>query len=238
LDDAFPRILAALGERLPEDHEKAPDPDSPPVAELILRLSDAMIATFDGKTRARAIATLVYEPSDSLPKIESQRYFFTAPQGPIEADDLRWYLEEYFRWPAGLFKERAARIEAQLPQWGHDLFDAALVGKTAQEALSAWSQAGDGVERRFSMMVDSALPEGASQEEQVAASALLELPRTAKDFYDNITHRNHQQWQGGGDRLSARRFGLSGDRSGGLASDSIRSRRDGSDFCRQRADQG
>ena len=180
VSEALQQILAALGERLPEDHEKPPDLDSPPVAELILKLSDAKIETFDGKTRARATATLVYEPTDRSPQIESQRYFFTAPLGPIEADDLRWYLEEYFRWPAGLFKERAARIEAQLPQWGRDLFDAALAGKTAQEALSAWSKADGGAERRFSVMVDSALPEGASQEDQAAASAaasaLLSLP--------------------------------------------------------------
>lgn len=137
VSEALPQILAALGERFPEDPEKAPDTDSPPVAELILKLSDAKVETFDGKTRARATATLVYEPADKSPNIESRRYYFTAPLGPIEADDLRWYLEEYFRWPAGLFKERAARIEAQLPQWGRDLFDAALAGKTAQEGLSA-----------------------------------------------------------------------------------------------------
>ncbi|MGH9850300.1 MAG: TIR domain-containing protein, partial [Blastocatellia bacterium] len=184
LDDAFPQILVALGDRLPEDHEKPPDLDSPPVAELIFKLSDAKIETFDGKTRARATATLVYEPADKSRNIESQRYFFTAPLGPIEApnwlEDLRWYLEEYFRWPAGLFKERAARIETQLPQWGQDLFKDALGDEVAQDSLFAWRQAADTSDRRFSVMIERELPKGASQEEQVAASAaasaLLSLP--------------------------------------------------------------
>ncbi|MGH9755786.1 MAG: tetratricopeptide repeat protein [Blastocatellia bacterium] len=180
VSEALPQILAALGERLPEDHEKARDTDSAPVAELILKLSDAKIETFDGKTRARATATLVYEPADGSRNIESQRYYFTAPLGLIEADDLRWYLEEYFRWPAGLFKERAARIEARLPQWGQDLFKAALDDDVARDGLFAWRQAAGASDRRFSVMIERELPKGASQEDQAAAdaaaSALLSLP--------------------------------------------------------------
>jgi tetratricopeptide (TPR) repeat protein len=180
LMEALPAILAALGERAPDDPQAAEETAAIPVAELALKLSDAKVETADGKTRAQAMATLIYEPADGAPAIESKRFFFTAPLGPIETDDLRWYLEAYFRWPLGVFKERADRIEAQLPSWGQDLFTAALSSKAAEEALQAWLHAADKTERRFSVMVDSDLPEGAPAEAQAsaneAASLLLSLP--------------------------------------------------------------
>ena len=183
LSEALPVILTALGERLPEDYEPQPDIESQPVEELILELSDAKIKTFDDKRRATATAMLIYEPAHPRScAVESKRYHFnfTAPLGPIETDDLRWYLEEYSRWPAGVFRDRARHIEQQLPQWGQDLFKAALAGQTTQPVSQAWLQAVDGAERRFSVMVDSDLPEGASAQEQAAAneaaSALLSLP--------------------------------------------------------------
>ena len=65
-------------------------------------------------------------PTNLLAAVESKRFNFTAPLGVIEAEDLRWYLEEYYVWPIGVFKERAERIETQLPEWGQDLYQAAL----------------------------------------------------------------------------------------------------------------
>jgi tetratricopeptide (TPR) repeat protein len=113
-------------------------------------------------------------------KYDSKRFSFTAPLGPIEADDLRWYLEEFFRWPIGAFKDRADGIAARLPEWGKQLFDEAAKTDSAKDALNAWRDAADGAERRFSVMVDGALPEGASEEDQSAAneaaSLLLSLP--------------------------------------------------------------
>jgi len=58
--------------------------------------------------------------------LTSERFTFTAPLGPIETDDLRWYLERYHIWPVGVFKERVERIETQLPEWGQLLYQAAL----------------------------------------------------------------------------------------------------------------
>ncbi len=180
LMEALPAILAALGEQLPGDPQPAEEIATPPVAELVLKLYDAKVETADGKTRAKATATLIYEPADDSRNIESNRFFFTAPLGPIEADDLRWYLEAYFRWPLGVFKERANRIEASLPKWGQDLYAAALASQTAQDALQAWLNAADKTERRFSVMVDSEPIEGASEDEKAnaneAASLLLSLP--------------------------------------------------------------
>jgi hypothetical protein len=80
------------------------------VDELILELRDPVIATSKGERRARAVATLVYQPADPTKHcIESRAYIFTAPIGPIELEEIRWYLEDYLLWPVGVFRERAER---------------------------------------------------------------------------------------------------------------------------------
>lgn len=180
LAEALPHILAALGERAPDDRRDATAVASRPVEELILKLNDLKIETKDGKRRASAVAQLRYEPAgDSARGVDSDRFNFTAPLGIIEAEELRWYLEEFYVWPIGIFQERAARVEARLPEWGKALYDAALAPQAAQAALGAWRQGAEG-ERRFSVYVESKLLEGVSEEQQVAAdeaaAELLALP--------------------------------------------------------------
>lgn len=179
--EALPAILAALGERLPDDPQRIIEVAPQPIEELILELRDLKVETSDGKRRARAVAQLIYQPSDKTARqVESRRYAFTAPLGVIEAEELRWYLEEYFVWPAGVFRNRAERIEAQLPEWGQALYQSAFETQAAREALTAWQQAGERAERRFSVLVERELPEGAGEEEEKAASEaaaeLLALP--------------------------------------------------------------
>jgi tetratricopeptide (TPR) repeat protein len=181
LSAALPAILAALGKRLPTDHQPFEETDAKPVEELILTLVDPKIDITEGKRRAQATATLTYEPAQTgVRNIVSRRFLFTAPLGPIESDDLKWYLESYYLWPVGVFKERADGIEKKLPGWGRELFQAALGDEEAREALAAWQQAADGAERRFSVQVDSDLPKGATDEAQAtareAATELLSLP--------------------------------------------------------------
>lgn len=180
LGEALPAILAALGERLPDDVQRIVEVVPPPVEELVLRLSLLKMQEAEGTRRAHALAHLVYEPADKAARnVESKPYVFTAPLGVIEAEELRWYLEEYFVWPAGIFRERAERVEAKLPVWGQALYQAALSSAAAQEALSAW-QTGGVAERRFSVFVDEELPEGSGEGEQKsaaeAAAELLGLP--------------------------------------------------------------
>ena len=191
LDEAFPAILAALGERLPDDLQPSVHVEQPPIEDLVLELRDAAIDESDGKRRVKATATLVYKPATKgAREIESKRFTFTAPLGPIEADDLRWYLEEYFRWPVGLFKKRAERVETQLPEWGQMLYAEALAKPAAQEALNAWKDAAGGAERRFSVCVDPEPPDGSDDKTRAAmaqaASALLSLPWEL--FHDGRTY--------------------------------------------------
>jgi hypothetical protein len=181
MDEALIPILAALGERAREDHVTIHEIPARPVEELILRLQDPKIEEQDGKRRATATATLIYEPADEhVKEIESIRYKFTAPLGAIEHEEIRWSLEEYLRWPVGVFKTRAERTEVQLPEWGKALYQAALSATVTQEALRAWETAGGGAARRFSVWVDAEPVEGTPKEEiaatQEAASALLALP--------------------------------------------------------------
>ena len=181
VNEAMLAILAALGERLPTDHQPAPKAVSQPLEELVLKLTDPHIDTIDGKRRAMATAMVIYEPAAAGSRpVESMRFNFTAPLGPIETNELSWYLEKYYLWPVGLFKDRAARVESTLPEWGQDLYKAALASDSAREILAAWQNVADGAARCFSIVIDNALPEGSSEDQQAtaneAASELLSLP--------------------------------------------------------------
>jgi len=163
---------------MPGEQVLISQPDAKPLEELVLTLSDPKIETHAGKGRVTATAKLIYEPATPVaPRVDSERFTFTAPLGPIEADDLRWYLEQYYIWPVGVFETRAKGIEQKLPQWGQDLFKAALGAEAARKPLTAWQHAADGAERRFSVQVDCDLPEGAfAGARAFAATELLGLP--------------------------------------------------------------
>ncbi len=184
LSAAMPALLAALGKRLPTDPPPSAEADARPVEELVLLLADPRIETRDGKRRATATATVVYEPAQAgARRIESRRFPFTAPLGPIEAADLKWYLETFYIWPDRMAQERAEGIANRLPQWGQDLHRAALGAESAREAWTTWEQvatASVAAERRFSVQVDRELPEGTTKEAQdaagEAATELLALP--------------------------------------------------------------
>lgn len=178
LNDAMPKLFAALGEELPDDWDKAETVPVKPVEELLLKLCDPAISEKDGVRRATATAELTYTPSDNGRTITSRRYKFTAPMGPVEQEEIRWYIESYYRWPTGVFKERAGKTEQDLFQWGQAIYKAALGGESARDPLSAWrSTTGS---RRFSVHVDPDPQEGTSEADSAlfreAASNLLALP--------------------------------------------------------------
>ncbi|NEP16055.1 MAG: tetratricopeptide repeat protein, partial [Leptolyngbya sp. SIO4C1] len=132
----------------------------------------------DGAHRTTATAELVYLTADGVRDIVSRRYRFTAPLGQLELEEIRWYIEHYYRWPTGVFKTRAQALERQLPQWGQALFQAAIGGESAREPLAEWRRATGS--RRFSVQVDAEPVEGTPDEEAAlfreAASDLLSLP--------------------------------------------------------------
>src|SRR4028118_1860248 len=53
--------------------------------------------------------------------------------------DLRWYLEEYLRFPYGIEPENAKKIEQKLQAWGQQLFE--LVFRSSEKAREFFQEA-------------------------------------------------------------------------------------------------
>jgi tetratricopeptide (TPR) repeat protein len=182
VEAAIDPILVALGKRLQADRAEAPQPKVEPVEELVLELTDLRFQEQDGRRRPTARARLVYEPATAgQPEVASaQSWRFVAPLGPIEAEELRWYLEKYAIWPSGYFRDRAHKVETDLVTWGQQLHDAALPAAQTANVMNAWARIDGHAERRFSVHVDDSLEAGAPEAEvttaREAATALLALP--------------------------------------------------------------
>lgn len=179
LTEAIPSIAAALGLQLPNDRESGQTVEVEPVEELLLELKNPKIVESGGIRRATATAELTYIPADNGSRqIISRQYTFTAPLGPVEQEEIRWYIEKYYQWPTGVFKQRATRTEDQLPQWGQALYQAATLAESAREPLAEWRRTTGS--RRFSVQVDGDPPEGTPDDEAArfreAANDLLTLP--------------------------------------------------------------
>ena len=182
VEAAIHPILVALGKREPADVETTPQPPAQPLEELALELTDLKFDEHDGVRRASARARLVYEPATpgqrEVASVQSWR--FVAPIGPIEAQELRWYLEKYAVWPSEYFRDRARKVEESLVKWGQLLHDAALPVAHTANVMKAWARIDDHADRRFSVHVDAAPEAGAPDAEvetaREAATLLLGLP--------------------------------------------------------------
>ncbi len=182
VEAAMNAILVALGKRLNADVPGTPQPEAQPLEELVLELTDLKFQEKDGVQRPSARARLVYEPA-TLGQREvasAQSWRLIAPIGPIEAEELRWYLEHYAIWPSHYFHDRAQKVEENLVKWGQLLHEAAMPVAHREEVMKAWEKIGDHAGRRFSVHVDVALEAGAPEAEvkaaQEAATLLLGLP--------------------------------------------------------------
>jgi tetratricopeptide (TPR) repeat protein len=187
IEAAINPILVALGKRDPADVPALPQPQAEPLEELVLELTDLQFQERDGVRRATARARLIYEAATpGQPKVYSaQSWRLVAPTGPLEAGDLRWYLEQYAIWPSPFFKSRAQQVEEKLVQWGQQLHAVALPLAHTANVMNAWARVGDQAGRRFSVQVDASLEAGAleagAQEAEAAisreaATLLLGLP--------------------------------------------------------------
>ena len=181
IDAASNAILVALGKRLPADVLPASQPKTEPLEELVLELTDLRFHEEDGVRHASARARLVYEPATKGQEDvhSTQSWRFIAPLGPIEAEELRWYLEKYAIWPSEYFRDRARKVEKNLVGWGKLLHDAALPIAHTSNVMQAWARIGN-AGRRFSVKVDATLEAGAPDADVEAAresaTLLLGLP--------------------------------------------------------------
>lgn len=98
------------------------------VEELVLELTDLSFHEHDGLSRASAHARLIYEPATpGQPHVHSAHSWrFIAPIGPLDVDELRWYVEDYATWPGNYFRNRARNVEENLVKWGQVIYDAAM----------------------------------------------------------------------------------------------------------------
>jgi tetratricopeptide (TPR) repeat protein len=184
VEAALHAILVAVGKRLPIDVVPAPQPKAEPLEDLVLELSDLKFHEQDGIRRASARARLVYEPAtQGQPEVTSVKSWrFIAPLGPIETEDLRWYLEKYAMWPSGVsvIQNRARKVDENLVKWGKLLHDEAMPVAHTSNVMRAWEKIDGHAGRRFSVHVDSGLEDGASESEvkraREAATDLLALP--------------------------------------------------------------
>lgn len=177
--EALPRLLAALGRRAPGGEETLAEVEPPPMAELRLELKDPEPREAgEGVIRAAATAQLHLHSPDGTSR-ESRRFNFTAPIGPIEVEELCWYLERYYLWPTGVFRRRAEAVEADLPRWGEAILQAVGGGESARDVLEQWRRL-NGTARRFTVEVEADPPEGADEavvaRANEAAGTLLALP--------------------------------------------------------------
>src|SRR5262245_23304124 len=182
VEAAMNAILVALGKRNPADVAPTPQPKAEPLEELVLELTDLKFHEQDGVRRASARARLVYEPATPGQRAvaSAQSWRLMAPIGPIEAGELRWYLEHYAVWPSHYFRDRARTVEANLVQWGQRLHEAAMPVAYTANVMQAWARIAAHAGRRFSVHVDPALEAGAPETEvktaQEVATLLLGLP--------------------------------------------------------------
>lgn len=185
-----------------------------PLADLVLRLRATRFELVDGNRRPVATASLAfYPPGADEPSAESPEFPFAAPLGKIEAGDLRFYLERYFLTPFGEFAKRARHIEAQLPEWGQDLWDALRAEEDDRvDAVRAWQGLAATAQRRFTVQAPpqtklrrtaSEEDKAAQREAQEASTEILALPwELLHDghgyiFHDGIGARVRRSLPGG-----------------------------------------
>ncbi|WP_295450483.1 tetratricopeptide repeat protein [uncultured Thiodictyon sp.] len=184
IESALNAMLVALHWRAPTDRLPMPRPQTGPLEELVLELTGLGVQEVQpGVPRPSATARLIYRPADpTRPPIPSaDTWPLIAPLGPIETEDLRWYLEKYAVWPSTYFADRARRVEAGLIDWGRDLHRAALPPEHATDVLKAWSATAPHAGRRFSVHLEergrpAREDTGAGRPGSESASALLALP--------------------------------------------------------------
>jgi len=182
VEAAMNPILVAMGRRLHAEVPDTPQPKTEPLEELVLELTDLKFQEPDGVRRASARARLVYEPATPGQRevASEQQWRFIAPIGPIEAGELRWYLEKYAVWPSHYFSDRARKVEENLVKWGQLLYEGALPGAHTANVMRAWAGIHGHAGRRFSVHVDATLEAGASDTDlataREAATLLLGLP--------------------------------------------------------------
>ncbi|MGB7988573.1 MAG: hypothetical protein WCF44_04220 [Candidatus Methylophosphatis roskildensis] len=193
VEAAMNAILVALGKRDPADVPATPQPKAEPIEELVLELTDLKFHEQDGMRRASARARLVHEPATpgqtDVHSVQSWRLI--APIGPIETEELHWYLEKYAVWPSHNFRDRARKVEENLAQWGQRLHEAAMPLAHTANVMNAWAKTGEHAGRLISPAVR---PAAAGRLSHRMSAAALSRPHCTSRREDS--RRTRQQSNG------------------------------------------
>ncbi|HZF12892.1 MAG TPA: CHAT domain-containing protein, partial [Thermoanaerobaculia bacterium] len=172
VEAVVPEIRRALGERAASGRVAAVPAPAPPLEELVISFDDARIEESGGRRRAAGRFRIEHVPARGTGS-RSAAFDFVSPLGPLESEEIRWYLERYPGWPFGTFRERAQALEANLPEWGRTLFDATL-GKAGAQ-IQAWRRATGHAHRVIVEVDDPGPSEDAATPDGTGAAALLAL---------------------------------------------------------------
>jgi hypothetical protein len=72
----------------------------------------------------------------------AQPVSFMNPLSPADRAELRWYLEDFLRFPVGIYPDRARRVEGRMPQWGGAMFDHLFGAGKARDFYTLLKNAG------------------------------------------------------------------------------------------------
>jgi tetratricopeptide (TPR) repeat protein len=102
----------------------------------LLDLAITLTPPGKGKKQLKALASISLR-CDALDLLNEEG-LLTDPLTEQERADLRWYLEEYWKWPFEGFAEHARGVEALLVEVGKRLYREVLGNATAAGIVQAW----------------------------------------------------------------------------------------------------
>src|SRR5437667_3236648 len=117
----------------------------------LLDLAITLTPPGKGKKQSKAIAAIAL--NCAVLGLNHTGDLLNDPLKPQERNDLRWYLEEYWKWPFEGFAERGKQIENLLPEVGKRLYRAVFGSFKAISLLQAW-RLHPGRERQISILSD------------------------------------------------------------------------------------
>jgi len=121
------------------------------MTEIILRFQRT--AQTDDQENSALVAVPV---TVHLGDADSETFDFINPLIEKDLTELRWYLEDYWKWPSDIEDERAHNVQGSLPKWGKALFDA--VFQKSADAMRLYGRFSDDKADERVLTIDSTEP--------------------------------------------------------------------------------
>jgi hypothetical protein len=102
----------------------------------LLDLAITLTSAGKGKKQSKAIASIALNCAEL--GLNHSGDLLNDPLTQQERDDLRWYLEEYWKWPYEGFAQRAKGIEKLLPTLGKRLYESVFGSRQADRIVQKW----------------------------------------------------------------------------------------------------